>query len=125
MYKGKKLLVLGGIQRCCEIVSIAKKMGAYVIVLDYYENSPAKALADEKVLLDATDVNAIVSYCRENHVDGVTTGFVDILMPVCYEVCKRLKLPYYATPKMISMSTIRMLMARPSWRSTPPTASRS
>lgn len=72
---------------------------------DYYENSPAKARADEAVLIDATDVDALVDYCKRNSIDGVTTGFVDILMPVCFEVCKRLGLPYYATEKMISMST--------------------
>lgn len=104
-FSGKKLLILGGITLSCDIVKIAKQMGAYVAVLDYYENSPAKSLADEGVLIDATDVDAIVDYCLANNIDGVTTGFVDILMPVCYEVCRRLNLPYYATKKMIQMAT--------------------
>ena len=104
-FTGKKLLILGGVKLACEIVLKAQEMGAYVVVADYYEDSPAKALADEAVLISATDVKAIVKYCKENSIDGVTTGFVDILMPVCYEVCKKLGLPYYATPKMISMST--------------------
>ena len=104
-FEGKKLVLLGGVKTACAIVEKAKEMGAYVAVLDYNVDSPAKAIADEGVLMDATDVKAIVSWCRENHIDGVTTGFVDILMPVCYEVCKELGLPYYATPKMLSMST--------------------
>lgn len=104
-FEGKKLLLLGGVKTACAIVEKAKEMGAYVVVLDYYEDSPAKAIADESVLMDALDVQAIIAWCRENHVDGVTTGFVDILMPVVYEVCKELGLPYYATPKMLSMST--------------------
>ena len=104
-FKGKKLLILGGVRLACEIVLKAQEMGAYVAVADYYEDSPAKALADEAVLISATDVKGIVKYCKENSIDGVTTGFVDILMPVCYEVCKELGLPYYATPKMISMAT--------------------
>ncbi len=104
-FEGKKLLLLGGVKTACAIVEKAKEMGAYVIVLDYNVDSPAKAIADEGVLMDATDVKAIVAWCRENHIDGVTTGFVDILMPVVYEVCKELGLPYYATPKMLSMST--------------------
>ncbi len=104
-FEGKRLLLLGGIKTACSIVQKAQEMGAYVIVLDYNTDSPAKQIADEAVLMDATDVGAIVSWCRENRVDGVTTGFVDILMPVCYEVCKELSLPYYATPKMLSMST--------------------
>lgn len=103
-FEGKKLLILGGITLACDIVKYAQDMGVYVIVADYNQDSPAKRVADEGVLIDATDVNAIVKFCKENNVDGVTTGFVDILMPVCYEVCKQLDLPYYATPKMLSMS---------------------
>ena len=104
-FEGKKLLLLGGIKLACDIVERAHEMGVYVVVADYNVDSPAKHVADAGVLIDATDVDALVNYCLENHIDGVTTGFVDILMPVCYEVCKRLGLPYYATPKMLSMST--------------------
>lgn len=104
-FEGKKLLVLGGVKLACDIVIHAKEMGAYVVVADYNEDSPAKAVADEGVLIDAMDVDAIVKYCQENNVNGVTTGFVDILMPIAYEVTKRLGLPCYWTPKMLSMAT--------------------
>lgn len=103
-FEGKKLLVLGGVKLACDIVMHAKKMGAYVVVADYNEDSPAKAVADEGVLLDAMDVEAIVKYCQENNINGVTTGFVDILMPIAYEVSKRLELPCYWTPKMLTMA---------------------
>ncbi len=104
-FEGKKLLILGGVKLATYIVERAQSLGAYVAVADYNTDSPAKEIADEAVLMDATDVEAIVKYCRENHIDGVTTGFVDILMPIVYKVCKELGLPYYATEKMISMST--------------------
>lgn len=104
-FEGKKLLIIGAIKTLCPVVLAAQKMGAYVIVADYNEDAPAKHIADEAVLIDALDVDALVEYCQVNHVDGVTTGFVDILMPVYYEVCKRLHLFGYMTPKMISMST--------------------
>ena len=104
-FKGKKLLILGGVRLACDIVARAKELGAYVIVADYLEDSPAKKVADEGVLIDATDVDAIVAFCKKSHIDGVTTGFVDILLQPCYEVCKRLGLPCYLTPKMIEVST--------------------
>lgn len=104
-FEGKKLLIIGAIETLCPVVLAAQKMGAYVIVADYNEDAPAKRIADEAVLIDALDVDALVEYCQVNHVDGITTGFVDILMPVYYEVCKRLHLFGYMTPKMISMST--------------------
>ncbi len=103
--RGKKLLLLGGVQTACDIVTYAQAMGVHVTVADYNQDSPAKRMADEAVLINAMDVDALVAYCREAGIDGVTTGFVDILMPVCYEVCKRLGLHYYATPKMLSMAT--------------------
>lgn len=104
-FEGKKLLILGGVKLACDIVEQAHAMGAYVVVADYLENSPAKAVADEGVLINAVDADALVEYCLANNIDGVTTGFVDILMPICYEVCKRIGKPYYATPKMLSMAT--------------------
>lgn len=104
-FEGKKLLILGGVKLACDIVEHAKQLGAYVIVADYNEDSPAKAVADKGVLIDAMDVDALVDFCKKESVDGVTTGFVDILMPIAYEVSKRLGLPCYWTPKMLSMAT--------------------
>lgn len=104
-FEGKKLLLLGGIKTACDIVIKAQAMGVYVVVADYNVDSPAKKIADETALLDATDVDAIVEYCIANNIDGITTGFVDILMSPCYEACKRLGLPCYLTPKMLKMAT--------------------
>lgn len=104
-FEGKKLLVLGGVKLACDIVEHAKSLGAYVVVADYNVDSPAKVVADEGVLINAMDVDALVEYCKNNAIDGVTTGFVDILMPIAYEVCQRLQLPCYWTPKMLSMAT--------------------
>ncbi len=104
-FRGKKLLVLGGITLACDIVRHAQAMGVYVVVADYDRNSPAKKIADKAVLIDALDVDAIVELCKLENIDGVTTGFVDILLAPCYEVCKRLGLSYYVTPKMLTMST--------------------
>lgn len=104
-FEGKKLLIIGGVRLACDIVKRAQEMGAYVIVADYDENSPAKKVADKAVLINALDVYALVKFCKEEGVDGVTTGFVDILQPPCFEVCKRLGLPYYVTSKMLTMST--------------------
>ena len=104
-FEGKKLLILGGIRLACDIVKRAQNMGAYVVVADYLTDSPAKLIADEAVLINALDVDAIVDYCRKANIDGVTTGFVDILLQPCYEVCQRLGLPFYLTPKMIEVST--------------------
>jgi biotin carboxylase len=104
-YSGKKLLVLGGLTLEIEIVTRAQEMGLYVIVADYNPEVPARKYADQFELISATDVPALVDFCRKEKVDGVTTGFIDILMKPCYDVCKELGLPCYFTPKMIEVST--------------------
>jgi len=103
--EGKKLLILGGVRMLVDFVLRAKKMGLCVYVADYNETGPAKEVADVPVLMDATDVDAIVKFCREEKIDGVTTGYVDILMPVCRKVCNELNIPYYATDELIEVST--------------------
>ncbi len=108
-FTGKKLLILGGINLACDIVLRAKQMGIYVIVADYNIDSPAKKIADEGVLIDAMNVDALVSFCKDNSVDGVMTGFIDILLKPCMEVCNRLNLPCYLTDSMIELSTNKIV----------------
>lgn len=102
---GKKLLILGGVKMACDIVIRAKKMGIYTIVADYLQDSPAKLLADKAVMLNAVNSDEIVEFCKREQVDGITTGFVDILLKPCHDACKQLGLPYYASELLIEMST--------------------
>lgn len=102
---GKKLLVLGGMIRTSFLVERAKEMGIYVVVADLDETSPAKKIADEAVLMDVTDVEAIVDYCANNKIDGIITAHTDLLLKPYYEATQLLKLPCYLTPDMIEVST--------------------
>lgn len=104
-FEGKKLLILGATTTECDIVRYAQAMGIYTIVADNKEGSPAKLIADKAVLINAMDVDALVAFCQEEKVDGVITGFVDILLKPYMEVCERLGLPCYITEKMLTMST--------------------
>ena len=69
------------------------------------DNSPAKKVADEAVLISATDVDALTEYCLNNNIDGITTAYADILLPICLEVGKRIGKPFYADELMIKLST--------------------
>lgn len=102
---GKKLLIIGGTKTECDIVRYAKAAGVYTIVADYDADCPAMKIADKNALISARDVDALVSFCRQEEVDGVITGFVDILLEPYMQVCERLNLPCYITPKMLNMST--------------------
>ena len=97
--KGKKLLVLGGTRFSCEIVEKAQEMGLFVGVADYnqVEDSPGKQIADKAHLVDACDVDAVVSLIREEGYDGVFCGFADVLLPYYAEICEKAGLPAYGT----------------------------
>ncbi len=102
---GKKLLVLGATRLMAEIVREAQRYGAYVIVVDYNEEAPAKSIADEKLLLDATDVEGLSEYVLKNNVDGILTGFADSLLPAYIQLCAKTNRPCYLTEQMLKLST--------------------
>lgn len=104
-FSQKKLLILGGMKMACDLVRRAQEMGAFVIVADFDLNSPAKAIANKAVYVDATNVNELVALCKKERIDGVTTGYVDLLLPYCLELAKRMNIPYYADLNMIDVST--------------------
>ena len=103
-FEGKRLLYLGGISRAKFVVQRARELGAYVIVADYNVDSPAKVVADEGVLVDAMDVDAIISLCLRKSVDGIMTGYCDILLPICKEVASRIGMPCYYTDDMLKFT---------------------
>ena len=103
--KGKKLLILGAISAMNEIVIDAKKMGCYVIVTDYHENSPAKKYADETWMLSIDDVDGIVKKCKENKIDGVMNYCIDPGQKPYQQICERLGLPCVAGYKQYDIMT--------------------
>ncbi len=103
--KGKKLLYLGGIPRAKFVVERAQKLGIYVIVADYTETNPAKEIADEAVQINALDVDSLEKFCRDKKVDGILSGYVDIIQPCWKELCSRLNLPCYIEDSMLRAAT--------------------
>ncbi len=108
-FEGKKLLIIGGTKTECDIIRYAKAKGVYTIVVDYDSEAPGMKIADKAALISAKDVDTLVDFCKQEKVDGVITGFVDILLEPYMEVCKRLNLPCYITEKMLNMSTNKVV----------------
>ena len=102
--KDKKLLLIGGVRPACEIITEAKKMGVETFVTDYLEDSPAKKIADHAYMIDATDVDAVVQLCKEQSIDGIITGYVDLLLPYCQRICQKLGKPFWGNADNIEMS---------------------
>lgn len=98
----RRLLIIGGIPLAVEIVKHAQKLGIEVCVTDYYMDSPAKKYADFSYLVSTTDVPELVELiCRES-IDGILTGFSDMLLPFFEEACRMSQRPCYGTDEQFS-----------------------
>lgn len=100
-FAGKKLLVLGTNTGSVEIVNYAHENGAYVIVADYLppEQSAAKQIADESVLINTADVEALCDYGRRKKIDGVFSGVSEFNLSSVQKVASVLSLPCYFTER--------------------------
>lgn len=94
----KKILILGGANQHLKFVEAAKELGIYTIVTDYLTDSPCKKVCDEAVMLNITDIDGIVDYCRINKVDGIVSGFLDPCQIPYSQICERLGMPCYGSP---------------------------
>ena len=104
--RGKRLLLLGGGSMMKEIVIRAKLLGVYTLVMGLdLDTDEAKALCDKPIYGNARDVDAVVDVCKKEKIDGITTGYVDILLQTCHDVCERMGLPYYANNELIEVTT--------------------
>ena len=67
---GKKLLVLGGTSSSLDLVRLAQKMGAYVIVTDDAETKDrvAKQIADESVKISTNDIDKLTQFIKEKYI---------------------------------------------------------
>lgn len=90
-----KLLIIGSDYGVIDIIKEAHKMGAYVIVADYYETTPAKKLADESWTVSTTDIDKLEELSRKTGVEAVFMGASDFNINNGRQLCKRLGLPIY------------------------------
>lgn len=97
----KKLLVLGTVPTNVEMVRMAKKRGIYTIVTDYMdpENSPAKLIADEYWMISTNELDVLEQKCREEGITAIVTGITENNAVFMAELCQRLDLPCWCTPK--------------------------
>ncbi|MBE6619427.1 MAG: hypothetical protein E7626_06595 [Ruminococcaceae bacterium] len=109
--KGKKLLILAGGVNLISLVERAKQLGVYTIVTDYYgiDDSPAKKYADESWQVSWSDLDTLEKLCRENQIDGITTGYSETPVGCCIELCKRLGLPCYCTNEQLELTKDKIL----------------
>lgn len=105
--EGKTIAILGGTLISCEIVRAAKRMGLKTVVIDYnpVEESPAKAIADDHVLMSVADTDMVSRYIIDNRIDGVICGYADSILGFYSEICAKAGLPCYATSEQFRLYT--------------------
>jgi len=72
-----KAIVLGGTFPHITLIKKLQKRGFYVILLDYYENPPAKPIADEHIQESTLDKEAVLKIAKEREVDLVISTCID------------------------------------------------
>lgn len=105
--RGKKLLILEGHRKICEIVDSTRSMGVYTVVTDYYDilRSPAKLYADRYFDISNADIDSVLKIIREENIDGVINGFNDSTLIYYQQICKSAGLPCYITEKQVQITT--------------------
>ncbi len=90
-----KILVLAGGADQIALIKELKLRGHEVVLLDYFENPPAKPYADKHIVASTLDVEAVERYAKEESVSLICTACTDqALLTVSY-VSERLGLPCY------------------------------
>lgn len=99
---------MGGANQHLKFIEAAKELGIYTIVTDYLVDSPCKRICDEPLMYNITDIDSIVKYCKENHVDGVVAGFLDPCQMPYAQICQQLNLPCTGTPEQFYKFTNKL-----------------
>ena len=90
-----KVLVLAGGADQVALIQELKKRGHEVVLLDYFDNPPAKSYADKHIVASTLDLLAVEKHAREEQVSLICTACTDqALLTVSY-VSERLGLPCY------------------------------
>ena len=90
-----KVLVLAGGADQIALIKELKLRGHEVVLLDYFENPPAKPYADKHIVASTLDVEAVEKYAKAEKVSLICTACTDqALLTVSY-VSERLGLPCY------------------------------
>lgn len=101
----KKLLILAGLGVHSKVVETAKKMGIYTVVTDYLEDSPAKRLADERLMYDIFDVDGLIAWGKAHHIDGVLDFCCDPAQKPAQQIAEALHLPVFGSSDQVNVLT--------------------
>ncbi len=91
---GEIVIVLGGIEAHKILIKRLKKRGYYTILVDYLDNPPAAATADEHIKVSTFDTDAIKKLAKERNVKLVINSCLEHLNATISMIAEELCLPH-------------------------------
>ncbi len=89
----KRIISLGGNFFQMTAVKAAKKLGIYVIDVDYLPDNPAHVYSDKYYNVSTTDKEAVLEIARRENIDGIISYASDVSSPTAAYVAEKLHLP--------------------------------
>ena len=118
----KTAIVLGGTIPHCELIRQLKSRGYYTILVDYYDNPPAKEFADIHIKESSLDEEKVLAVAQKYNADLTISGCVDQAnKTACYVLEKMGKYRPYSYQKASDI-TAKSYMKRTMMENGIPTA---
>lgn len=90
-----KILVLAGGADQIALINELKLRGHETVLVDYFENPPAKTVADKHIIASTLDTDRVEEIAIEENVDLVCTACTDQALLTVAKVSEKLGLPCY------------------------------
>lgn len=117
-----KILVLAGGSDQIALINELKSRGHEVILVDYFDNPPAKSYADKHIVASTLDVEAVKQIALDEDVSLVCTACTDQALLTVANVSEQLKLPCYISYKTALNVTNKSYMKKVMLANNIPTA---
>ncbi|PIY68582.1 carbamoyl-phosphate-synthetase [Candidatus Roizmanbacteria bacterium CG_4_10_14_0_8_um_filter_39_9] len=110
----KKILLLGGSHQQIPSVTLAKKMGYYVITCDYLPNNPGHKFAHEYYNVSTTDKVCVLDLAKKLQIDGILCYASDPSAPTAAYVAEKIGLagnPYSSIEILTNKDLFRKFLS--------------
>lgn len=105
-----KAIVLGGGADQCSLIQELRYRGFNLILIDYYQNPPAKMLVDKHYVTSTLDQEAVLEICDREKADIVITACTDQALLTVAHVSEKLGLNWPFTFKQSLETTNKAFM---------------
>jgi len=105
-----KVIILGGGSDQITLIEKVKHDCSDIILVDYYDNPPARPYATRHYKTSTLDVDAVEAVAKHENVDRIITACIDQALLTGAIVSERLNLPFYISHRQALEVTHKTLM---------------